>query len=203
MCAAASAVSLSSDVGKEKCLQWVGTYYFDVMPYSIANMTPNVIWKSESIRPMYVDIILEFQFVRVSEFDFNVTYFRYNGTPDGCNTPTGYTLQFQCSINHFSLDDPRPSEMKSHEFVTIQPFKLSRSYQQFFTPGDLEKPFEIKVLVKMTEYDCAQNEACLHHNDYLLKLQEKYFNYSSVLQDLAYIMHIPRFENIFTGKYIN
>lgn len=195
-------VLVSSDVGKEKCLQWLGTFYFDVMPYSIANMTLDVIWKSESIRPTYVDILLQFQFVRVSELNFNLTCLRYNGTSDGCNTPTGYTLQFQCSINHFADDDPRVCEMQSHEFVILQPFSLHQSYQQFFKPADLSKPFELKVLVKMTEYDCAQNEACFHQNDYLFKLQERYFNFTSVLKDLAYIMHIPRFENVFTGKYI-
>lgn len=202
MCAATSAVLLSPGVGKEKCLQWIGTFYFDIMPYSIANMTLDVIWKSESVRPTYVDILLQFQFVRVSEFDFNVTCFRYNGTPDGCNTPTGYTLEFQSSINHFADDNPRVCEMQSHEFVIIQPFRLRESYRQFFKPADLSKPFELKVLVKMIEYDCAQNEACLQQNDYLFKLQDRYFNFERVLQDLAYIMHTPRFENIFTGKYI-
>lgn len=202
MSGATLAVPISSDVGKEKCLQWLGTFYFDVMPYSIANMTPEVIWKSDTVRPAYVDILLQFQFVRVSEYDFNVTCLRYHSTPDGCSTPTGYTLQFQCSLNHFADDDPRVCEMQSHEFVIIQPFSLNQSYQQFFSPADLAKPFELKVLVKMIEYDCAPNDACFQQNDYLLKLQEKYFNFTSVLQDLAYIMHIPRFEKIFTGKYI-
>lgn len=195
MSTASSDILLSSNDGKEKSVLWLDTYYFSLMPHTILNMNLNVIWNSEKIRPKYVDMDFEFQFVRISEFEFRLTCIR---TPL-CSTPNEYTLQFHCSINLFD-QDPVVLILHSNDLMVFQKLFLDASYRQNLKSSELNKAFELKVLVKMIEYDCARTRECLLQEEEFRKRKGMFFNFEPTLTNLCYILHIPRLENIFTGK---
>ena len=198
---ASSIIMQTLNAGKEKSVLWLDTYYFKLTQHYISNMNFNVIWTSEKIRPKHVDILLEFQFVRISELQFRFTCIR---TPVSSSQPVpdGYKLQLHCSINVFDKD-PKILEIKSGDVMIFQRFFLNASYLQKLPSSDFNKEFELKVVIKMIEYDCALTRTQFYQEDEFRKLREKYFNYESVLKDLSYILNMQRVRNVFTGKCID